>query len=257
MTSKITFILILSFLILSCGEKSNKKNTAKIKKDSLIVLENVETESEAKNIEKGLKKQCKCYNGIGSSDKDMPILTFDFSNGKSVSICGYKNPDSRTDELLISEFNIFDCLNGKQFVEYGAVDNCLIETENDTIKIQLLKFLPIGENWKWSSIKVAEQIITPDLNKLKVSELTANYSPILINKSKQKDFLDSLKKGQGFSENWEENIGKLEVLSLNGNDRAWEILKNYEEFTGEQTDGALAEMWKEAIATVKWLVDKK
>ncbi len=250
MIRKIIFILVLSIFILSCGEKNSKKNIVK-------------TESKAQNvdqempIEKESEKKCNCYNGIGSSENDKPILTFDFSNGKSVSICGYKNPDSKYNELLISEFNIFDCLNGKQFVEYGAMENCLIKTEKDTIKIQLLKFLPIGENWKWTSIKVAEQIIIPDLNDLKISELNASYSPIRINNGQQRDFLNSLKNGQGFGEDWEENIGKLEVLSLSGNDKAWEILKNYEEFTGQQTDGAIAEMWKEAIATVEWLTDKK
>ncbi len=35
------------------------------------------------------------------------------------------------------------------------------------------------------------------------------------------------------------DLGKLEVLSLLGVDKAWEILENYEEFTGEKMDGAL------------------
>ncbi len=261
MTYKLTFILILSFFILSCGEKNKKKNVissaVEIKEDPAINLKKAETESKQQNIEKEISKKCKCYNGIGSSDTDKPILTFEFSNGKSVSVCGYKNPDSKTDQLLISEFNVFDCLNGKQIVEYGAMENCLIKTEKDLVKIELLKYLPIGKNWKWESIKVAEQNITPDINELKTSELLADYSPTQIAKSQQEDFLSSLKKGQGFGENWEQDISKLEVLSLNGNDKAWEILKNYETFTGEQTDGALAEMWKESVATVKWLTDKK
>ena len=241
MSSKITIILILSLFILSCGEKNNKKQTT----------------NSLKKIEKVLTEKCKCYDGIGSSENDLPILTFAFSNGKSVSVCGYKNPDSKADELLISEFNVFDCLNGKQFVEYGAMENCLIKTGNDTIKIQLLRLLPVGEDWKWTSVEIAEQIITTDLNELKISELTTNYSPIEISNDQQSAFFNNLQKGQGFNENWEDILGKLEVLSLNGNEKAWKILKNYDDFTGFNPDGALSESWKAAIATVEWITNKK
>ncbi len=39
--------------------------------------------------------------------------------------------------------------------------------------------------------------------------------------------------------------------------KTWEILKNYEGFTGLPTDGALAEQWKDAVATVEWITEKE
>jgi hypothetical protein len=65
-----------------------------------------------------------------------------------------------------------------------------------------------------------------------------------------------LKKGNGFGSEWESDLGKLEVLSLLGNNDAWEILKNYEDFTRDTTDGALSEQWEDAVATVKWIKEK-
>ncbi len=62
-----------------------------------------------------------------------------------------------------------------------------------------------------------------------------------------------MKKGKGIGENWEKIIDFLETLSINGNEEAWNILKNYKSFTGQETDGAIAETWKDAIATVEWI----
>lgn len=255
----------MAIFIFSCGDKKDSSNGNILKEKTEEITQTVYKES---NVEVEIKKKeepseknaiskCKCFDGIGSTDKDEPILTLSFSNGKSISVCGYKNPDSKTDKLLISEFNVFDCLDGSQLVQYGAMDNCILETKKDLLKIYLLKHLPVGENWKWKPIKIAEQKIIADSDKLKISEIVPSFKPVKINKVVQISFLDNLKEGEGFGGNWEENIGKLEVLSLNGNERAWNILKDYETFTGEKTDGALAEMWKEAIATVKWITDKK
>jgi len=250
MTRTITLTLISIFL-LSCSEKTEKTNSTE--KINPTISE--ETEIVQPKIDK--EKTCQCYNGIGASEKDNPLLIFDFSNGKSVSICGFKDPDLQTTELNISEFNVFDCLSGKSYVEYGAMENCIIKTKKDTLIIQLLKFLPTGENWKWSSVQIAEQIITTDLNEIKVLKIKTKYQPTSIDNKLQSDFLRTLKRGQGFGNNWEDDLGRLEVLSLLRNEKAWEILKNYEDFTGEQTDGALAEQWKDAVATVGWITGKK
>jgi hypothetical protein len=215
-----------------------------------VKSDNIESEISIDNV-------CKCYNGIGASDKDNPLLIFNFSNGKSVSICGYKDPDLQTENLNISEFNVFDCKSGESYVEYGAMENCILITKKDTLTIQLLKFLPTGENWKWKSVQIAEQVITTDLNKIKVLEINTKYKPTHIENKQQSGFLNSLKQGQGFGNNWEDDLGRLEVLSLVGNEKAWEILKNYETFTGKQTDGAIAEQWKDAVATVGWIIGKE
>ena len=246
---KSTYILI-SALLISCFWKTEKTNTTE-ENISIVTKKTKIIETEISN-----DSYCKCFNGIGASDKDKPLLTFNFSNGKSVSVCGYKDPDLETKNLNISEFNVFDCSNGKSYAQYGALQNCIIITKKDTLIIQLMKSFPIGENWKWKPIQIAEQVITTDLNEIKAFEIKPKYKPTYIKPKQQSDFLNSLKKGQGFGGNWVDDLGKLEVLSLLGNEKAWGILKNYEEYIGEKTDGALAEQWKDAVATVSWITEK-
>jgi hypothetical protein len=250
MIKPITYLLVLTLLI-SCSWKTERTNSTE------EVIPNVSVKSDNIESEISIDNVCKCYNGIGASDKDNPLLIFNFSNGKSVSICGYKDPDLQTENLNISEFNVFDCKSGESYVEYGAMENCILITKKDTLTIQLLKFLPTGENWKWKSVQIAEQVITTDLNKIKVLEINTKYKPTHIENKQQSGFLNSLKQGQGFGNNWEDDLGRLEVLSLVGNEKAWEILKNYETFTGKQTDGAIAEQWKDAVATVGWIIGKE
>ena len=121
----------------------------------------------------------------------------------------------------------------------------------------MLQYLPAGNNWTWKFIQIGKQIITCEKDLLKISSLIPQYSQVKIDSELENGFLKSLKKGKGFSEDWENEIGKLEILSLNGNEIAWEVLKNYEEFTGFKTDGAIAEDWKKAIANVEWINGKK
>jgi hypothetical protein len=242
---------LFAIILFTYAEKTEKKKS----KEQVYSTISEETELVHQKVEK--EKRCQCFNGIGASEKDTPVLIFEFSNGNSISICGYKDPDLQTSELNILEFNVFDCKSGESYVEYGAMENCIIKTKQDTLIIQLFEYLPVGKNWKWKSTQVAEQIITIDLNEIQPSEIFPKYEPIPIDNKMQTDFLSSLKKGKGFGNNWEDDLGKLEVLSLLGNEKAWEILKNYENFTGLQTDGAIAEQWKDAVATVEWITGKE
>ena len=237
---------LIVIILFSCTEKVEKQNSDKM----LNSIISEKTELVNQKVVK--ERKCQCFDGIGASEKDTPILIYEFSNGKSISICGYQDS-----ELNISEFNVFDCQSGKSYVEYGAMENCEIKTKKDTLIIQLLKFLPTGENWNWESVQIAEQVFTTDLNEIKVLDIKPKYKPISIESKQQSDFLNSLKKGQGFGNNWENDLGKLEVLSILGNKKAWEILKNYEEFTGVKTDGALAEQWGSAVSTVSWVTGKE
>jgi len=141
-------------------------------------------------------------------------------------------------------------------VEYGAIQICKIEEKKDTLTIYELKYLPIGTNWNWELIQIAKQEILVTEGNLIANPQIPDLEKFIIEETEQTQFLNSLKKGNGFGAEWESDLGKLEVLSLLGNKKAWEILKNYEEFTEDKTDGALAEQWKDALATVEWINEK-
>lgn len=196
---------------------------------------------------------CNCFDGIGSSKDDAPIITYKFKNNKSVNICGYVDKEMSEEYPIISEFNIFDCETGKSYVEYGALEICRIKQNENELEIQQLRYLPVGKNWDWELIQIGEQTIKPKGNNLYVSDLKPKLETYSIDSKEAATFLASIKKIKGYDANWEENIAKLEALSIIGNKEAWDILKNLEKITGLKFDGALSEAWKSAIQNVNWI----
>lgn len=62
-------------------------------------------------------------------------------------------------------------------------------------------------------------------------------------------------KGTGKLENPEEILSRLEFLALNDFNEAVDILCDFENYFDYQTDGAITEQWKDAVATVKWITE--
>ncbi len=250
--NRISLIVFFSLAFFSCTEKKIEDNLTQSKRnnsDSLAIsLSDTITKKKEGQV---FKEECVCHKGIGSAEGDKPVFVFNFSNGKRVSVCGY----AQENRDVISEFNVFDCATGESFVEFGAVENCRIKAHDDTLKIQLLKFLPVGDDWKWELVQIGIQTITTNLDKLEVSKLEVKYNITQIDNKLQTTFLNSLHKGSTHTDDWENVLGKLEVLSLNGNKRAWEMLKEFDVYINSDSkpDGALAEEWKDALATVKWI----
>ncbi len=198
---------------------------------------------------------CGCFNGIGSSESDKPSLTIEFSNGTTLSVCGNEQKKLSENEVLISEFNVFNCKTGEQLVEYGAIKNCIVKKDEHGLTITELKYLPIGENWKWEQVKIGLQQIFVKENKLIVLNQKPAFRKVKIDEKRTESFLQKLRKmkGVGKLDNPEEILGRLEVLALNDIKEAVAILYDFENYFNYRTDGAIAEQWKDAIATVKWI----
>lgn len=217
----------------------------------------IESDKETFSLEKANKqtpyKSCNCFDGIGSKKGDKPILNFTFSNGLIVAVCGFV--DKEMEEVTISEFNVFACSSGQSLVEYDATQLCRLVEKKDTLQVSEYKYLPVGMNLEWELIKISEQNITLKSDNIFVSALKPNVDHFTIEEKTANNFVKTLvkTKGQGIGKNWEVEIGFLEALSLKGNKNAWHILKNYEDFKGQKTDGAIAETWKDAVANVEWI----
>jgi len=194
---------------------------------------------------------CKCFDGIGSKKGDTATLVLNFTNGPSISVCGFV--DKEMEGLIISEFNVFECKTGKSLTEYDAMQICRLIEKKDSLIIQEMKYLPIGKNWEWNLIQIGEEVITTKDHKTFTTGNKPKLEEITIDNNIAKIFLNSIKKRRGHSNEWELEIGKLEVLTLLGNERAKYILENYEEFIGKETDGAERETWKDARATTEWI----
>ncbi len=198
---------------------------------------------------------CGCFNGIGSSESDKPSLTIKFRNGTTLSVCGYEQERISESEVLISEFNVFNCKTVEQLVEYGAVQNCIVKKDELGLTITELKYLPAGENWKWEQVKIGLQKIFVKENQLVVLDQKPAFEQVKIDETRTNSFIEQLRKirGTGKIDSPEEVLGRLEILALNDVKEAIEILNDFENYFNYQTDGAIAEQWKDAVASVKWI----
>jgi hypothetical protein len=61
--------------------------------------------------------------------------------------------------------------------------------------------------------------------------------------------------GMQYDWEWEEIIGKLELLSLIKNQKALEILLNLEKITNYQLDGAFKEQYNDAVSNINWILN--
>mgnify|MGYP006207160851 FL=1 len=199
-------------------------------------------------------KTCLCIDGIGSSRNDKPIKNFNFKNGQSLIICGFEEND------LILEFNVIDCSTEKSISEYSAVQTCGYEFKNDTLKIFELKLLPSGKNWKWQFEKISVEIFTLKNNKIiKIPPKPIFYVDFQMSDFEQNEFINDIilnkDNGMQYDWEWEEIIGKLELLSLIKNQKALEILLNLEKITNYQLDGAFKEQYNDAVSNVNWILN--
>ncbi|MFA5556199.1 MAG: hypothetical protein WCY06_05045 [Flavobacteriaceae bacterium] len=229
----IIFICILTF---ACNNKSETKNAVN-KTPNLDTLDK--------------DNSCNCFDGIGSRKGDTATLVLNFRNGQSISVCGFV--DKEMEGTTISEFNVFECKTGKSLTEYDAMQICKLYKKKDSLIIQELKYLPTGKNWTWNLIQIGEEIITIKDKKIFTTGNKPKLEKFAIDDNDAEIFLNSLTKGKGHNNEWELEIGKLEVLTLLGNERAKYILENYEEYTGQETDGAVRETWKDARAITEWI----
>ena len=203
----------------------------------------------------GQINHCGCFNGIGSSEKDQPILSVGFSNGQKISVCGYEQKKLSANEVFITEFNIFDCETGKSLVEYGAAKNCKINVEEGVVEIIELKNLPAGENWEWMQVPIGIEQVLEKENRIVATGQKPKFSNTNIETEQNDSFYQEIEKAKskGSLKNAEEIIGKLEVLALNKEQKAREILFDFENYFKYTADGAIAEQLKDAVATVKWI----
>ena len=203
----------------------------------------------------GQENKCKCFNGIGSSENDKPSLTIEFRNGVNLSVCGYELEKKSETEIIISEFNVFNSKTGKSLVEYGAVQTCIVKSDANKLIITELKHLPTGENWKWKLIPIRKQIIKETGKEVVALSPQKAFVKIKIDQTKIDQFLSELEdlKGKGFNKDFDNIIGKLEVLALNNNSNAEKILLNFEKYFDFELDGAYAEQWRDARATLRWI----
>lgn len=235
-------LLILTIIIASCSCDQLKSR-------------NVEPEEFKKAIKQNQGiEPCSCYNGIGAVEGDSSIYSLSFSTGQEIIVCGLKTTISYCGKPVFSEFNVYQCNSSQSLAEYSAMDNCLLTSRGDTFVIQNVNFIPVGDSWSWQCVPMAEQYFTPVRDSIVATELNPIKLELPdINPDSVNQFLQQIRDAKSNYSSWEEELGRLETLSLMGSDEAFELLKDYNKYIDGELDGALAEQWKNAIATVEWV----
>ncbi|WP_167618206.1 hypothetical protein [Maribellus sediminis] len=203
----------------------------------------------------GQTKECNCFAGIGSSENDKPSLIVELSNGVNLTVCGYKHKEISDKEIIISEFNIFDCKTGKSLAEYGAVRTCTVKFDSGKLFITELIGLHVGENWEWQLVPLSQEQITGKDEGVVISSPKCVYEKIDVPNAKVDKFMEEVQelKGKGYNKNHDLIMNKLTYLALNGNSKARNILTNFDTYFNCTPDGALAEQWSDAIWAVSWV----
>ena len=230
---KTTLIVIIAITFIGCKQKE---------------IENEISDKSLQNIEnKNEIKDCKCYNGL----EEKPNKIYTFSDNNSISICGYEENNE------YSEFGIFDCKTEKLISGYDAIQTCKLNFDNDKLYIIELNKLPTNDKWEWNDIKVAEEIITIK-NKSIISLGTKPLKvEVSISEKTQTEFLDLLETENYKKIEIEEILARLEILSICGNERAKKKLYSIENDKNYELDGAYAEQYRNAIATIEWRNEKQ
>ena len=204
--------------------------------------------------------ECGCFfNKYTGVSYDKLALVAQLADDNRVSVCGYLEEKLSEKEIKISEFEIFDCAMGESLAEYGALDRCRVSAKNHQLIITGLSFLPVGDDWEFRSVPDSERIIEAVNWQIKVHAPQPVLEIPNIPKERIEKFLQFLRaqKGKGFGLGWEENILKLLVTALTGNQEAKYMLLHLEEYFGFTADGAIAETYRDALATYRWVGKSK
>jgi len=174
--------------------------------------------------------------------------TFYLSNGKTIVLCGYKNPDSKP--TTFSEFILFVCGQDTIIDFWDAVLTCRLKVNNDTLLVDELKNLPTGENLKFQeTIWTTEKIY---FNGQKViRKLVVNRQ---IGKYNQDEIQAVLKEYEaakfGLDDNKMEIANKLFIATISGNQISRQYFNEFEKKFGT-LDGAFAEEYSDLKAMLR------
>lgn len=179
--------------------------------------------------------------------------TFNFSNGKSIALCGFKIPN-RTPSAF-SEFILAVC-GQDTIIDYWSSElNCQLHDIKDTLFVNQLQVLPVGRNFKPQEIVWTTEKIYFSGNKL--------FRDLLINREIGKYTSDEIQSilnayetaTTGLDDNKMEIATKLFIATISGNNKARQYLKEFKNKFGE-LDGAFEEEYSNLIAMLE-LWDKK
>ena len=175
---------------------------------------------------------------------------FQLSNGKTIVLCGYKNPDSKP--ASFSEFILAVCGQDTIIDFWGAVLTCRLNVNKDTLLVNQLQNLPTGKNFEVEETVWTTEKIYFSGQKL-VRKIVVNRQ---IRKYSQNEIELVLKSYEtakpGLNDSKMEIANKLFIAAISGNNKARQYFKEFEH-TFEPLDGAFAEEYSDlSVMLEQW-----
>ena len=179
--------------------------------------------------------------------------SFHLSNGKTIVLCGYKNPDSNP--TTFSEFILAVCGQDTIIDFWGAVVTCRLKVNKDTLLVDQLQNLPTGSNFKyletvWTTEKIyfkGQQVV----RKLVVNRQIRKYNQDEI----QSVYKSYENEKAGIDDRKMTIANKLFMATISGDKKARQYFHDFKNKFGP-LDGAYKEEYNDLIAMLE-LWDRK
>lgn len=171
--------------------------------------------------------------------------TFHFANGKTIVLCGYKNPDSKP--TTFSEFILAVCGQDTIIDFWGAVQTCQIKVNKDKLLVNELKNLPTGKEFKFQETVWTTEKIYFKGQKL-VRKRVINKQIRKYNQDEIQIVLNSYETAiQGLGDNKMEFVNKLFIATISGDKRARQYFMEFPSKC-DVLDGANKEEYYDLLA---------
>ncbi len=179
--------------------------------------------------------------------------TFHLSNGKTIVLCGYKNPDSKPTRF--SEFILSVCGQDTIIDFWGAMLICQLKVNKDTLLVDDLRNLPTGINFEYKeTVWTTEKIYFSRqklIRKLVVNRQIRKYSPDEI-----QTVLKTYEKSSHKLDDSNLNItNKVFIATISGDKKARQYFRQFKSKCGV-LEGAVAEEYIK-LTTMLELWDRK
>ena len=179
--------------------------------------------------------------------------TFHLSNGKTIVLCGYKNPNSNP--TTFSEFILSVCGQDTIIDFWGAVLTCRLKANKDTLLVDRLQNLPTGKNFKFQETVWTTEKIFFNGQKV-IRKLVVNRQIRKYNQDEIRTVLKTYETANiGLDDDKMEIANKLFIATISGDKKARQYFNEFNNKFGI-LDGAFKEEYRDLTAMLR-LWDKK
>ena len=179
--------------------------------------------------------------------------TFYLSNGKTIVLCGYKNPEYTP--TTFSEFILAVCGQDTIIDFWGAVLTCRLKINKDTLLVDQLQNLPTGKDFKFQETVWTTEKIYFSGQKI-YRKLVVNRQIRKYNQDEIQSILKTYETAKpGLDDSKMEIANTLFIATISGNKKARQYFKEFKNKFGT-LDGSFAEEYSDLTAMLD-LWDKK